>query len=82
VVDSHVVGVEKPDPEIFRIALERMDAPAESAVFLGDVPSVDIVGAHAAGIAPILLDRHDLYGDLGERRVRSIRELPAMLGDH
>jgi putative hydrolase of the HAD superfamily len=82
VVDSHVVGVEKPDPEIFRIALERMDSPAESAVFLGDVPSVDIVGARAAGIAPILLDRHDLYGDLEERRVRSIRELPAMLGDH
>jgi putative hydrolase of the HAD superfamily len=79
VVDSHIVGVEKPDPEIFRIALERMDASAESAVFLGDVPSVDIVGARAAGVMPILLDRHDLYGDLTERRIRSIRDLPALL---
>jgi putative hydrolase of the HAD superfamily len=71
--------VEKPDPQIFRIALERMDARAESAVFVGDVPSVDVVGARAAGLIPILLDRHDVYADVQERRLRSIRDLPALL---
>lgn len=80
VVDSHLVGVEKPDPGIFHIALERMGARAESAIFLGDLPAVDVAGARAAGIQPILLDRHDLYGELETERVRSIRELPGYLG--
>jgi putative hydrolase of the HAD superfamily len=79
VVDSHLVGVEKPDPAIFEIALERMALRPETAVFLGDVPSVDIVGARAAGLAPILMDRHDLCPDVDALRVRSIEELPGLL---
>jgi putative hydrolase of the HAD superfamily len=79
VVDSHVVGVEKPDPEIFRIALRELGMPPDTAVYLGDVPSVDIEGARAASIAPILLDRHDLYPEAAAIRLRSIRELPALL---
>lgn len=76
VVDSHVVGVEKPDPQIFRIAMERMSVTPETAVFLGDVPSVDIAGARAAGLRPVLLDRHDLYTSIDVPRLRSIVELP------
>jgi putative hydrolase of the HAD superfamily len=76
VVDSHVVGVEKPDPQIFRIAMERMSVAPETAVFLGDVPSVDIAGARAAGLTPVLLDRHDLYASIDVPRLRSIAELP------
>jgi putative hydrolase of the HAD superfamily len=79
VVDSHVVGVEKPDPEIFRIALKRLDALPERTVFVGDVPSVDVEGARSAGIAPVLLDRHDLYPDADVVRLRSIRELLPLL---
>ena len=79
VVDSHVVGVEKPDPRIFHIALERLGADAQGAVFLGDVPSVDIAGARAAGVAPILLDRHDLYTDVDGPRLRSVSDLPGYL---
>lgn len=81
VVDSHVVGVEKPDPAIFRIALERMGASAETAIFLGDVPSVDVEGARAAGITPLLLDRHGIYDDAGVPTFRSITELPGWLGE-
>ena len=81
VVDSHVVGVEKPDPEIFRIALERLSVAAEHAVFVGDVPSVDVAGARAAGIAPILLDRHGMYGDVDAPRLRSLGDLPGLLPD-
>lgn len=80
VVDSFLVGIEKPDPAIFRIALERMGGSPESAVFLGDVPSVDVEGARAAGIAPVLLDRHDLYADVDAPRLRSIEEFEAWLG--
>ncbi|HKQ62854.1 MAG TPA: HAD family hydrolase [Candidatus Polarisedimenticolaceae bacterium] len=79
VVDSHLVGVEKPDPAIFRIALERLGADAASTAFLGDVPAVDVAGARAAGLTPLLLDRHDLYADLPVVRLRAIEELPACL---
>jgi HAD superfamily hydrolase (TIGR01509 family) len=79
VVDSHLVGVEKPDPAIFSIALERLGVVPEAAVFLGDVPAVDVAGARAAGVRPILLDRHDLYRDVDAPRLRSIGELPDFL---
>jgi putative hydrolase of the HAD superfamily len=79
VVDSHLVGVEKPDPGIFRIAMERMSVSPDTAVYLGDVPAVDVAGARAAGLTPVLLDRHDLYASTDVPRLRSIAELPAWL---
>jgi putative hydrolase of the HAD superfamily len=79
VVDSHVVGVEKPDPAIFRIAMERMNVTPGTAIFIGDVPAVDVAGARAAGLTAVLLDRHDLYADVDVPRLRSIEELPAWL---
>lgn len=75
VVDSHHVGVEKPDPGIFAIALERLGARAESTIFVGDVPAVDLDGARAAGIFPLLLDRHDLYASVDAPRLRRIHDL-------
>jgi putative hydrolase of the HAD superfamily len=80
VVDSHLVGVEKPDPAIFRIALERMSLHADRAVYVGDLPEVDVKGARAAGIAPILVDRHDIHSDVDVPRIRSLRELPPLIG--
>jgi len=80
VVDSHVVGVEKPDPEIFRIALQRLEVAPEHAIYVGDLPAVDLAGARAAGLTPVLLDRHDLYPDVTDARLRSLDELPALLG--
>jgi len=79
VVDSHLVGVEKPDPAIFRIALERMRLEPGEAIFVGDVPSVDVAGARAAGLAPVLLDRHDLYAEVDAPRLRTLRDLPRWL---
>ncbi len=79
VVDSHLVGVSKPDPEIFRIALERMSLQAERAIFVGDMPEIDVKGAHAAGIVPVLLDRHDLHADVPATRIRSLAELSPLI---
>jgi HAD superfamily hydrolase (TIGR01549 family) len=79
VVDSHVVGVEKPDPRIFRIAMERLGAKSETTIYLGDLPAVDVEGAKAAGITPVLVDLHGLYPSVDVRRIVSIRELPALL---
>jgi len=50
-------GAEKPDPELFRIALRRAGVSANEVIHIGDRPVDDIEGAHAAGIAALLLDR-------------------------
>ena len=69
VVDSHEVGVEKPDPRIFRIALERLGVPPERTLYVGDIRSVDEVGARAAGLHFVLLDP---FGDYSAGGVPSI----------
>jgi putative hydrolase of the HAD superfamily len=56
VVDSGVVGVEKPDPRIFHHAARALGIRPADAVHVGDLYSVDVVGARAAGSAAILLD--------------------------
>jgi putative hydrolase of the HAD superfamily len=79
VIDSHVVGVEKPDPEIFRIAMAKIKAMPQTSVYVGDLPSVDVAGARAAGVAPILLDRHDLFEDAQAHRIGAITDLLDLL---
>jgi putative hydrolase of the HAD superfamily len=55
VVDSAVAGVEKPDPAIFRAALDVLGVPPSEALYVGDLYDVDVVGANAAGIPAVLL---------------------------
>ena len=56
VVDSALEGVRKPDPEIFRRALARMQVPAAAALYVGDIPHVDVDGARGAGVDAVLVD--------------------------
>jgi putative hydrolase of the HAD superfamily len=56
VVDSGVVGFEKPDPRIFHHAAAALGVEPADAVHVGDLYSVDVVGARAAGVRAILLD--------------------------
>jgi putative hydrolase of the HAD superfamily len=62
VVDSGEEGVEKPDPRIFEIALARAGVKREEAAYIGDLYSIDVVGARGVGIRPILLDPGDCWG--------------------
>lgn len=80
IFDSHVVGIEKPDPRFFQLALDLSGASAETTVHVGDLYHVDVVGARSAGIAAILLDAANLYRDYDCRRVRSLTELVELLG--
>ncbi len=82
VVDSHLVGVAKPDPRIFAIGLERLGATPGQCVYVGDVPAFDVVGARAAGITPILLDPWEIHAALDDEvfRVRSLADVAALLG--
>ncbi|HET9923087.1 MAG TPA: HAD-IA family hydrolase [Methylomirabilota bacterium] len=56
IIDSSVVGVEKPDPRIFRLGLREAGVAPDEAVYVGDLYSVDVLGARAAGLEGILLD--------------------------
>jgi putative hydrolase of the HAD superfamily len=77
IIDSHVVGVAKPDPRIFHIALERMGFAPEQALFAGDLYSIDMAGALAAGIAGCkLIDVMDSYSWVEHARIRGIHQLP------
>jgi HAD superfamily hydrolase (TIGR01509 family) len=55
VVDSTLAGVEKPDPAIFRPALERLGVRPDEALYVGDLYDVDVIGARAAGMPAVLL---------------------------
>jgi putative hydrolase of the HAD superfamily len=75
VVDSHFEGVEKPDPEIFRRALARLQLPPERVAYIGDIYSIDAVGARAAGLSPVIIDPTNTYHGLDCPIIRGLREL-------
>jgi putative hydrolase of the HAD superfamily len=62
---SSLEGVEKPDAAIFARALERLGARPEETVHVGDIPELDGVGARAAGVFPLLVDRRGTLGEAG-----------------
>jgi 5'-nucleotidase len=59
-VTSEEIGAQKPDPAIFRAALDRAGVGPESAVMIGDVWASDVAGARSAGIRPIWFNRFGL----------------------
>ncbi|MBI1723922.1 MAG: HAD-IA family hydrolase [Gemmatimonadetes bacterium] len=83
VVDSGKVGIEKPDPRIFEIALKLAGLPAAEVVYVGDLYPVDVVGARRAGLIPVLLDPLDRYRGRDCRTTRDVptycRELVSLL---
>jgi len=79
ITDSGLVGYEKPHPEIFRRALQSMNATPGESLYVGDVYSVDYCGATEAGMQAILMDVPGAYRDRGVPRVESLGELQAAL---
>jgi putative hydrolase of the HAD superfamily len=77
VVISAELGVAKPDPAIFRAALERLGAGAEGAVHVGDSLEHDVAGARAAGLEAVLVARNGAAAPEGVRAVASLSELVA-----
>ena len=63
IIVSCEVGAEKPDPRIFRAALQAAGVRAEEAWHFGDAASEDVRGAEAAGIRGVLIDRNSVDGD-------------------
>jgi FMN phosphatase YigB (HAD superfamily) len=79
ITDSGLIGYEKPHPEIFLRALESMKAAPEHSLYVGDVYSVDYLGATRAGMQAVLMDIAGAYRERGVPRVESLAELQTLL---
>jgi len=79
VTDSGNVGHEKPHPAIFAAALHAMNADPAQSLYVGDVYSVDYLGARAAGMQAILFDVAGAYREQQVPRVQSLSELESWL---
>jgi putative hydrolase of the HAD superfamily len=78
VIDSHVVGVEKPDPRIFALALSALDIGADRCVYVGDTVHFDVAGARNAGIRPLHLDPFGLCPDEDHEHLAELAEVVEM----
>ena len=81
VVDSAVVGVSKPDPAIFRIALDALGVPpSKNVLHVGDSLRYDVTGALAAGLQPVHLDPHGVCPAAdGHPHIRALADLAELL---
>jgi len=79
-VVSGIEGIEKPDPRIFALAMERVGVRPELSVYVGDNPEFDVEPALEAGMFPVLLDRRERFPDAPGARITSMGQLPALIG--
>jgi putative hydrolase of the HAD superfamily len=79
VIDSHMVGVEKPDPAIFGFALRAMDLDPARCLYLGDSVRIDVAGSRAAGLTPVLVTPDPTLRTGNFSRVRGVGELLQLL---
>jgi HAD superfamily hydrolase (TIGR01509 family) len=79
ITDSGIVGHEKPHPAIFKAALARMNAEPSESLYVGDVYSVDYLGAVNAGMHAVLFDVAGAYRDRDLPRVDSLADLERWL---
>jgi len=81
-VASGDIGFGKPDPRIFATALERLGLGANEAIAIGDSLERDVVGARAAGVSCVWLNRDRAAGSARpapDHEIASLGELPALL---
>ncbi|MCL6473088.1 MAG: HAD family hydrolase [Firmicutes bacterium] len=79
---SAVVGRIKPQPEIFHMALDRVEAKPHEALHIGDHYYADILGARSAGITPVLIHRseNDINADC--KVIGSLESLLDIISSH
>jgi putative hydrolase of the HAD superfamily len=72
-------GIEKPDPAIFHLALERSGIAAETAIYVGDHPKLDVEAAEAVGMAAVLIDRKGHHPGFEGHRIDTLDGLLGLL---
>ncbi len=79
-IDSGEVGVNKPDPRIFHLALDAMGLTADECWYVGDMPGIDVVGARAAGMHVLVMDPYGVHPpDAPFDTITSLLDIVAML---
>jgi len=79
ILDSAIVGIQKPHPAIFKLALQRAGVEGSEAVFVGDTYATDVGGAQLAGLTGVLMDSVGAYPDAACPRISSLPELARIL---
>lgn len=75
IVSSSAVGLRKPDPRIFELACARLSLTTAECAHVGDHMYADVLGARAAGLAPVLIDRKGTGYSGSVPRVRTLDDL-------
>ena len=86
IVISEEAGIEKPDKEIFQLALDKLGLEAENAVMVGNRIDADILGANKIGMKSVWFNWNDRYTEIiGSEEespdfiIKSLSELPDLL---
>lgn len=75
VISSEEVGILKPDPQIFHLALREVGVEAGDAIYAGDKYDPDVVGSRSAGLTPVLIDRKQDYGEVDCLKISDLNDL-------
>lgn len=76
---SQEARADKPDPAIFRLALDRVGCTPKEAVHVGDSYEADVAGARSVGITPVLVDRDRHYAHVDCLCVADLRQVPEVV---
>jgi putative hydrolase of the HAD superfamily len=79
VYDSTEVGVEKPNPAIFELALKELNLRPSETLHVGDLEAADVLGARRAGIFPVLVDPANKEMPADHLVLESVAELPVAM---
>lgn len=75
ILTAEEAGIKKPDPEIFKIAMDRAGASPNNSVMIGDSYEADIMGAHAVGMQTIYFEPHGNHIDGVGHRVERLEQI-------
>jgi putative hydrolase of the HAD superfamily len=78
-VFSATCGLRKPDPRIYRLALDQLGAEAGEAMFVGDGDNDELAGAERVGMTAVLLERPEFEREWSGLRIRSLPELLSLV---
>lgn len=79
ITDSGRVGVQKPHPDIFHAALRSLDVRADESLYIGDVYSIDYLGARSVGMHAVVFDPYGTYASNGIPRITRLDDLVPFL---
>ena len=82
IIDSQEVGVEKPDPRIFKIGLQRAKVNASVSAYIGDLYHIDVLGSRDVGMHAYLLDPFDLWTGVDCDKFKNLPDFVSWLEKH